>query len=318
MASRAAPHGDDISSRTIVLIPARLGSTRLPDKPLALIAGAPMIVQVWRRAREAAVGPVVVACAEPAIAEAVRAAGGEAVLTDPALPSGTDRIFAALQASTPSVDSSAWSTCRAIFLRSTRAVRQVLEPLEALGTDMATLANADRGRARRCTTPTWSRPWSASPPDRPELGRALYFTRATAPSGPGPVWHHIGIYAFTPRRPGAVRGPAAEPAGAARAAGAVARPGERHEHRRAPGRRGAVRRRHSGRSGEGAADPGVPAREQQRSARPTRSGRSPFRARPAPTRTSPAARPSPSSTPCPATRSRTPSPPCARARRATP
>ena len=101
MASRSAPHGDDISSRTIVLIPARLGSTRLPDKPLAMIAGAPMIVQVWRRAREAAVGPVVVACAEPAIAEAVQAAGGEAVLTDPALPSGTDRIFAALQAVDP-------------------------------------------------------------------------------------------------------------------------------------------------------------------------------------------------------------------------
>src|SRR5262245_30897275 len=98
MAARAVPDGDDISSRTIVLIPARLGSTRLPDKPLAPIAGEPMIVHVWRRATEAAVGPVVVACAEPAIAEAVRAAGGEAVLTDPALPSGTDRIFAALQA----------------------------------------------------------------------------------------------------------------------------------------------------------------------------------------------------------------------------
>ena len=101
MASPPAPHGDDISSRTVVLIPARLGSTRLPDKPLAPIAGAPMIVQVWRRAREAGVGPVVVACAEPAIADAVRAAGGEAVLTDPALPSGTDRIFAALQAVDP-------------------------------------------------------------------------------------------------------------------------------------------------------------------------------------------------------------------------
>ena len=101
MVSRATPEGDDISSRTIVLIPARLGSTRLPDKPLASIAGEPMIVHVWRRATAANVGPVVVACAEPAIAEAVRAAGGEAILTDPALPSGTDRIFAALQSLDP-------------------------------------------------------------------------------------------------------------------------------------------------------------------------------------------------------------------------
>src|SRR5690348_860563 len=93
MASRPTPEGDDISSRTIVLVPARLGSTRLPDKPLALIAGEPMIVHVWRRATEAAVGPVVVACAEPAIAAAIQAVGGEAVLTDPALPSGTDRIM---------------------------------------------------------------------------------------------------------------------------------------------------------------------------------------------------------------------------------
>ena len=81
---------------TVVLIPARLRSTRLPDKPLPEIGGVPMIVHVWRRACEAAVGPVVVACAEPAIAKAVEAHGGESVLTDPDLPSGTDRIFQAL------------------------------------------------------------------------------------------------------------------------------------------------------------------------------------------------------------------------------
>ena len=104
MASRPMPEGDDISSRTIVLIPARLGSTRLPDKPLALIAGEPMIVHVWRRATEAAVGPVVVACAEPAIAAAIHAAGGEAVLTDPALPSAP--------ASQSSRTSSTWSSSR--------------------------------------------------------------------------------------------------------------------------------------------------------------------------------------------------------------
>ena len=197
MASRSAPDGDDISSRTIVLIPARLGSTRLPDKPLAMIGDAPMIVQVWRRARDAGVGPVVVACAEPAIADAVRAAGGEAVLTDPGLPSGTDRIFAALRAVDPER-----RFARVVNLQGDlptldpAAVRQVLEPLEELGTDMATLANATEDEHDR-TDPNVVKAVVSFDPARPSLGRALYFTRATAPTGPGPVWHHIGIYAFT-------------------------------------------------------------------------------------------------------------------------
>ena len=83
--------------KSVVVVPARLGSTRLPDKPLADIAGGPMIVHVWRRAMEAGVGPVVVAAAEPEIAAAVEKAGGTAVLTDPDLPSGSDRIQQALQ-----------------------------------------------------------------------------------------------------------------------------------------------------------------------------------------------------------------------------
>ncbi|HAD25867.1 MAG TPA: 3-deoxy-manno-octulosonate cytidylyltransferase, partial [Alphaproteobacteria bacterium] len=85
-----------VAKNPIILIPARLASTRLPDKPLAEIAGKPMIVQVWRRAMESGVGRVVVAAAEAQIVEAVTAAGGEAVLTDPDLPSGSDRIWAAL------------------------------------------------------------------------------------------------------------------------------------------------------------------------------------------------------------------------------
>ena len=197
MASRPAPHGDDISSRTIVLIPARLGSTRLPDKPLAPIAGVPMIVHVWRRAREAAVGPVVVACAEPAIAQAVREAGGEAVLTDPELPSGTDRICAALQEIDPER-----RFARIVNLQGDlptldpAAVHAVLEPLDALGTDLGTLANATSDEHER-QDPNVVKAVVSFEPERPQLGRALYFTRATAPSGPGPVWHHIGIYAFT-------------------------------------------------------------------------------------------------------------------------
>ncbi|MFL5334160.1 MAG: 3-deoxy-manno-octulosonate cytidylyltransferase [Geminicoccaceae bacterium] len=196
MESRSATKGDDISSRTIVLIPARLGSTRLPGKPLAPIAGEPMIVHVWRRAHEAGVGPVVVACAEPAIAEAVRAGGGDAVLTDPDLPSGTDRICAALRSVDPERRFG-----RVVNLQGDlptldpAAVRQVLEPLQELGTDMATLANATLDEHER-HDPNVVKAVISFDQGRPELGRALYFTRATAPVGPGPVWHHIGIYGF--------------------------------------------------------------------------------------------------------------------------
>lgn len=189
-------HGDDKRSRTIVLIPARLRSERLPGKPLAPIAGAPMIVHVWRRAVAAGVGPVAVACAEPEIAEAVRAAGGEAVLTDPALPSGTDRIFAALQALDPER-----RFARVVNLQGdlptleSAALRHVLEPLDRLGTEMGTLAAATEDEAER-RDPNVVKAVISFAPDRPLLGRALYFTRAPAPAGPGPVWHHIGIYAF--------------------------------------------------------------------------------------------------------------------------
>src|SRR5471032_2177514 len=85
----------------ILLIPARMASARLPGKPLADIAGRPMIVRVWERAVAAGLGPVIVAAAEPEIVAAVTAAGGRAILTDPDLPSGSDRIFAALKAIDP-------------------------------------------------------------------------------------------------------------------------------------------------------------------------------------------------------------------------
>jgi 3-deoxy-manno-octulosonate cytidylyltransferase (CMP-KDO synthetase) len=196
MVSRTEPVGLDKSSRTVVLVPARLASTRLPDKPLVPIAGEPMIVHVWRRAVAAGVGPVVVACAEAAIAAAVRAVGGEAVLTDPALPSGTDRIFAALQAIDPEGRFE-----RVINLQGDlptldpAALAQVLEPLDALGTDLATLANATHD-PQEIADPNVVKAVVAFDRQRRELGRALYFTRAGAPTGPGPVWHHIGIYAF--------------------------------------------------------------------------------------------------------------------------
>ncbi|MGH6904280.1 MAG: 3-deoxy-manno-octulosonate cytidylyltransferase [Geminicoccaceae bacterium] len=181
---------------TVIMIPARLRSTRLPNKPLAEIGGAPMIVQVWRRACAAEVGPVIVACAEPEIAEVVEAHGGTSVLTDPDLPSGTDRIFQALGRIDPKRRFG-----RVVNLQGDLptldplAIRTVLEPLEQLGADMATLAVATEDPAEKAD-PNVVKAIIAFDPARPRLGRALYFTRATAPSGDGPVYHHIGIYAF--------------------------------------------------------------------------------------------------------------------------
>lgn len=183
------------SSRNLILIPARLPSTRLPNKPLLPIGTEPMIVHVWRRAMEAAIGPVVVACAEPAIKDAIEAAGGDAVLTDPALPSGTDRIHAALQEIDPDQRFE-----RIVNLQGDMptidpaCLVQVLEPLDALGCDIGTLANAtDEPEERQ--DPNTVKAIISFRGDT--LGEALYFTRAPAPWGQGPVYHHIGIYAFT-------------------------------------------------------------------------------------------------------------------------
>jgi 3-deoxy-manno-octulosonate cytidylyltransferase (CMP-KDO synthetase) len=179
----------------IILIPARLGSTRLPDKVLADIAGLPMIVHVLNRAREAGLGPVAVACGEPAIAEAVRAAGGNAVLTDPDLPSGSDRIFAALnlidpdqkhdivinlQGDLPSIDPSYLAT--------------VLLPLREPGYDIATLV-APITTPEEAAAPSVVKCVCAFGPDQ-STAPALYFSRNPVPSGEGPLWHHIGIYAY--------------------------------------------------------------------------------------------------------------------------
>ncbi len=181
---------------TVVMIPARLASTRLPDKPLADIGGVPMIVQVWKRAMEADVGPVFVAAGDQAIVDAVKENGGEAVITDPDLPSGSDRIRAALdlidserrygrvvnlQGDLPTIDPA--------------LIRAVLRPLDQLGADIGTLATPINNPDER-DDPNVVKAVIAFDPAHENLGRALYFTRATAPSGPGPVYHHIGMYAY--------------------------------------------------------------------------------------------------------------------------
>lgn len=180
----------------IVLIPARMASTRLPGKLLALIAGEPMIVHVWRRACAANVGPVVVAAAEPEITRAVEEKGGRAVLTDPALPSGSDRIFAALK----SIDS---GSAHDIIVNvqgdlpglDPHCVTAVIDTLARSGADIATLA-AEITDPIDYENPAVVKPiiaWERNG----TRGNALYFTRARAPSGEGPLFHHVGIYAFT-------------------------------------------------------------------------------------------------------------------------
>ena len=180
--------------KPIVLIPARMASTRLPGKPLADIAGVPMIVRVWQQAVAAGVGPVVVAAAEREIAAAVEAAGGVAVLTPANLPSGSDRIFAALERVDPNGAHDAVVNLQGDLPALDPAyVRVVAETLTASAADMATLVSdiRDPVDSDNPNVPKAVVTWSGS------LGRALYFTRARAPYGNGPLLVHVGIYAYT-------------------------------------------------------------------------------------------------------------------------
>jgi len=179
----------------IVLIPARMAATRLPDKPLADIGGVPMIVRVLRQAQAAGLGPVAVAAGDPEIVEAVRAAGGQAVLTDPGLASGSDRILAALDILDP-------QGLHDVVVNLQGDMPFVQPSVLAACADLL-------GAYPDCDIATVVAP-EASPADRsnPDVvkavlaleqdglsGRALYFTRSTL-YGDGPVWRHIGIYGY--------------------------------------------------------------------------------------------------------------------------
>ena len=179
----------------IVLIPARMASQRLPGKPLADIAGRPMIVHVLQRAEAAAVGPVVVACADPAIADAVEAAGGHAVLTRPDHASGSDRIFEALEAIDPERRHDAVVNLQGdLPIIDPALLARALALLADPAVDVGTLAAAIADPAERTDPSVVKAVVSGEPVAR--QGRALYFTRATAPAGAGPLWHHIGLYAY--------------------------------------------------------------------------------------------------------------------------
>lgn len=191
----SAPAEPRPPERPIVLIPARMASRRLPGKPLADIAGRPMIVHVLERAEAVAIGPVVVACAEPEIAAAVEGAGGRAVLTRTDHASGSDRIFEALQAIDPEHRHDAVVNLQGDLptldpALPARALALLAEPAVDVGTLAAEIIDpAERDDASVVKAVVSGAPAAGQ-------GRALYFTRASAPAGRGPFWHHIGLYAY--------------------------------------------------------------------------------------------------------------------------
>ena len=182
-------------SNPIVVIPARLASTRLPGKPLADIAGRPMIVHVWRRAVAAAVGPVVVACGDRAIAEAIEAAGGRAVMTDPRHPTGSDRIAEAMRRLDPNREHDAVLNVQGDMpMLDPKAIKLALFALADPETDIATLAALIEEEAALADPSVNKVVAGFADPAQP--ARALYFSKAAVPWGEGPHYEHVGLYAY--------------------------------------------------------------------------------------------------------------------------
>lgn len=181
--------------RPIVIIPARLASARLPGKPLADIAGKPMIVHVLRRAEEAAVGPVVIACAEREIAQAVERAGGQAVLTRPDHPSGSDRVQEALERVDPERRHDVVVNLQGDLPTIDPAViRAALLPLAEPGVDIGSVAYPVTDPAE-LANPNVTKVAAGFAPGR-RIARALYFSRLPVPHGVGEHYHFPGIYAY--------------------------------------------------------------------------------------------------------------------------
>lgn len=183
----------------IIVIPARMASTRLPGKPLAVVGGEAMIVQVWRRAQEADIGPVVVAVAEAEIGEAIEAVGGHAVLTAAELPSGSDRVYQALEAFDSDRRHDVVINLQGdLPVLDPAVVKAVLAPLDDPAVDIATVAarivDPDERRDPNVVKV------AAAFESGQRIARALYFSRSPVP-WPGadddqPLYHHIGIYAY--------------------------------------------------------------------------------------------------------------------------
>ena len=180
--------------QTLVVIPARMQASRLPGKPMADIHGEPMIVHVWHKAVAAEVGRVIVASDSEEILQAIRAAGGEAVLTRADHSSGSDRVYEAVTKIDPDADADFIINLQGdLPTLEPRLVTECLAPLEDKGPDIATLAAEIRSDEER-DNPSVVK--VVGTPVAENRMRALYFTRAAAPHGEGPLYHHIGIYAY--------------------------------------------------------------------------------------------------------------------------
>jgi len=182
-------------SSALIVIPARMQATRLPGKPMLDIAGEPMIVHVWRRAMAAESGRVVVATDAEVIVEAVRQAGGEAIMTRDDHASGSDRIFEAVSRVDPDEYTESVVNLQGdLPTLEPHLIRACLAPLANKGPDIVTLACEIVEEEER-TNPNVVKVVGSPLPQSDRL-RALYFTRASAPFGEGPFYHHIGIYAY--------------------------------------------------------------------------------------------------------------------------
>lgn len=184
-----------MQKKTVVVIPTRLGATRLPNKPLADICGKPMIVHVWEKAIAADVGPVIVASADQEIVNVIRSYGGEGILTDPHLLSGTDRVKAALNIYDPKETYSHIINIQGdLPTLDPTLVSHVLDPFEEPHVDIATLATRIIDH-NELSDPNVVK-IALSLKKNASIGRALYFSRNPIPSGVGPHYHHIGLYAY--------------------------------------------------------------------------------------------------------------------------
>ena len=181
--------------KPIILIPARMASTRLPGKPLADIGGVPMIVRVWRQAVDAKSGPVVVAAADHEIQKAVEAAGGRAVMTAANLPSGSDRVWAALNAVDRAFEHDLVVNIQGdLPTFEPSAIKAAVDAMVTTGADIGTVA-AELDEGEDADNPNVTKviaTWDVGG----TRGRAHYFTRAKAPWGKGPYYAHAGIYVY--------------------------------------------------------------------------------------------------------------------------
>ena len=184
-----------LPKRPLIVIPSRLAATRLPNKPLLDIHGVPMIVQCWRRAVEADIGPAVVACADAPIAEAIDRAGGTAVMTDPDHPSGSDRIWEAVTRVDPEAKHDAIINLQGdLPTIDPGSIRAALGTLSVAEADIGSIVAVIEDEAERLDPSVVKAVAGFQPGER--VTRALYFSRVAVPGGTGPCYHHIGLYAY--------------------------------------------------------------------------------------------------------------------------